>query len=221
MQLAWPFPIEAVIFDMDGLLLNTERVYRSSIIAAASGLGFAFSEEFYQSMIGIAENEILALVEARFGAGFPIDRLLHDCDLQMQERLSVGIPVKPGVVELLDELAARGLPSAVARSTARRKAERHLRDAVLLDRFVAICTREDVARGKPHPDIYHKAASLLGVTAERCLVLEDSDAGVRAAHAAGAMPIMVPDLIPATDVHRKMCVTVAHDLHEVRALLPG
>ncbi len=107
---------------------------------------------------------------------------------------------------------------AVATSTVRRIAEHHLKRAGLLDHFSAVCTREDVARGKPHPDLFLKAASHLGVRAERCLVLEDSYQGVRAAHAAGTMPIMVPDLLPATDELRGLCIAVVRDLHEVRAM---
>src|SRR5262249_16849377 len=119
------------------------------------------------------------------------------------------------------DLAARKLPMAVATSTVRRIAEHHLRRAGLLDHFTTVCTREDVVRGKPHPDLFLKAASTLGVSAKRCLVLEDSYPGVRAAHASGAMAIMVPDMLPATDELRALCVAVARDLHEVRAMFNG
>ena len=137
----------------------------------------------------------------------------------MQRLLETGVPVKAGAAELIGDLAARKLPMAVATSTVRRIAEHHLERAGLLDHFIAVCTREDVTRGKPHPDLFLKAASDLGVRAERCLVLEDSYQGVRAAHAAGAMPIMVPDLLPATDELRGLCVAVVRDLHDVRAML--
>jgi beta-phosphoglucomutase-like phosphatase (HAD superfamily) len=110
---------------------------------------------------------------------------------------------------------------AVATSTVRRIAEQHLRRAGFFDHFGAVCTREDVARGKPHPDLFLKAARDLGVGAERCLVLEDSYHGIRAAHAAGAMPVMVPDLLPATDELRALCVAVVCDLHDVRKMLQG
>ena len=216
---AFPFPVEAVIFDMDGLLLDTENVYRRAMIASASGLGYDFPEAFCHSMVGTAETEIHAILRQRFGADFPIPRLFQDCEVQMQRLLETGVPVKAGATELLGDLAARKLPMAVATSTVRRIAEHHLQRAGLLDHFSAVCTREDVARGKPHPDLFLKAASHLGVRAERCLVLEDSYQGVRAAHAAGTMPIMVPDLLPATDELRGLCIAVVRDLHEVRAML--
>jgi HAD superfamily hydrolase (TIGR01509 family) len=218
-MIAFPFPVEAVIFDMDGLLLDTETVYRRAMIASASGLGYDFPEEFCHSMVGTAETEIHAILRQRFGADFPIPRLFQDCETQMQRLLDTGVPVKAGAAELIGDLVARKLPMAVATSTVRRIAEHHLQRAGLLDHFSAVCTREDVTRGKPHPDLFLKAASDLGVRAERCLVLEDSHHGVRAAHAAGAMPVMVPDLLPATDELRALCIAVVRDLHDVRAML--
>jgi HAD superfamily hydrolase (TIGR01509 family) len=215
---AFPFPVEAVIFDMDGLLLDTESVYRAAMVASASGMGYDFPADFCQSMVGTAEAEIHLILQQRFGADFPIARLFEDCEVAMRQRLDAGVPVKAGAAELIDDLAARKMPMAVATSTVRRIAEHHLKRAGLLDHFSAVCTREDVTRGKPHPDIFLKAASNLGVSAERCLILEDSYHGVRAAHASGAMPIMVPDLLPATDELRKLCVAVVRDLHDVPAM---
>jgi beta-phosphoglucomutase-like phosphatase (HAD superfamily) len=119
----------------------------------------------------------------------------------------------------MDDLAQRGLPRALATSTNRATAERHLRCAALLDRFDAIVTWEDVERGKPHPDLFLKAALEIGVAPRRCVVLEDSPLGIRGAHAAGAMPVMVPDLLAASEELRNMCVAVVKDLYEARALL--
>lgn len=217
----FPFPVEAVIFDMDGLLLDTENVYRRAMIASAAGLGYDFPKEFCHSMVGTAETEIHVILRQRFGADFPIPRLFQDCEVEMQRLLDTGVPVKAGAAELIGDLAARALPMAVATSTVRRIAEHHLRRAGLFDHFSTVCTREDVTRGKPHPDLFLKAANDLGVRAEHCLILEDSHHGIRAAHAAGAMPIMVPDLLPATDELRALCVAVVRDLHDVRAMLRG
>jgi HAD superfamily hydrolase (TIGR01509 family) len=216
---AFPHPVEAVIFDMDGLLLDTESVYRSAMVAAAFDMGYDFPDDFCQSMVGTAEAEIHLILQRRFGEDFPIAGLFKACELEMARRLEPGVPVKTGAAELVDELAARKLPMAVATSTVRRIAEHHLARAGLLDRFAAVCTREDVTRGKPHPDIFLAAAGELGVRPERCIVLEDSYPGVRAAHAAGAMPIMVPDMLPATDELRALCVAVVRDLNDVRAML--
>jgi HAD superfamily hydrolase (TIGR01509 family) len=216
---AFPAPIEAVILDMDGLLLDTERVYRRAFIAAAARLGFDMREELYQGLIGLADNECVALIEDHFGPQLRINqyqRELADC---LQQFLGAGIPLKPGAVELMDELAQRGLPRALATSTNRATAETHLRCAGLFDRFDAIVTWEDVERGKPHPDLFLKAARAIGVAPQRCVVLEDSPLGIRGAHAAGAMPVMVPDLLAATEELRNICVAVVKDLYEARTLL--
>ena len=215
---AFPFPVEAVIFDMDGLLLDTESVYRAAMVASAVAMGYDFPDDFCKSMVGTAEAEIHFMLQQRFGADFPIAGLFKACELEMGRRLEAGVPVKAGAAELIEELAARKLPMAVATSTVRRIAEHHLKRAGLLDHFAAVCTREDVTRGKPHPDLFLAAAGKLGARVERCLVLEDSYPGVRAAHASGAMAIMVPDMLPATDELRALCIAVASDLHDVRAM---
>jgi beta-phosphoglucomutase-like phosphatase (HAD superfamily) len=110
------------------------------------------------------------------------------------------------------------MPLALATSSGRNYAERHLGAADLRRFFDAVATRNDVSRGKPYPDLFLKVADDLRVPPERCLVLEDSHNGVRAAHAAGCLPIMVPDLLEATDEMRELCVLIANDLHEVRTL---
>ena len=171
---AFPRPVEAVIFDMDGLLLDTESVYRAAMVASALGMGYDFPDDFCRSMVGTAEAEIHHMLQQRFGADFPIAGLFQACELEMARRLEPGVPVKAGAAELIGELAARKLPMAVATSTVRRIAEHHLERAGLLDHFAAVCTREDVTRGKPAPDLFLTAAEKLGVRPERCVVLEDS-----------------------------------------------
>jgi HAD superfamily hydrolase (TIGR01509 family) len=215
----FPAPVDAVILDMDGLLLDTERVYRKAFIVAAASFGFELREDFYQQMVGLADNECFALIKDELGPTLPMRQYrsaVADC---LQQFLCAGIPLKPGAVELMDDLAERALPRALATSTNRATAECHLRCAGLLDRFDAIVTWEDVERGKPHPDLFLKAALEIGVAPQRCVVLEDSPLGIRGAHAAGAMPIMVPDLLAATEELRGMCVAVVKDLYDARRLL--
>jgi HAD superfamily hydrolase (TIGR01509 family) len=129
----------------------------------------------------------------------------------------VDLQLKAGVVELLDDLDALGLPRAIATSSTHASVERQL--GGMTGRFQAVVAHGDYARGKPSPDPFLTAAERLGVVPSACLGLEDSHNGVRAAHAAGLMTIMVPDLLEATEEMRGLCVAVAETLHDVRDLL--
>ena len=214
-------PVEAVLFDMDGLLLDTEAVYVDALQAAARALDLEISLEFCHSMVGIASHECNLMIQERYGEGFRIEPFRTHFSAHVKQRFETSIPVKAGVVELLDFLGARGLPLALATSASRATAERHLGRAGLYDRFKAFSTRDDVARTKPHPDIYLEAARRLGVAPEHCIAFEDSNIGLTAAHAAGTMAIMVPDILPPLPEVRAKCVTVVDDLHAALKLLKG
>jgi HAD superfamily hydrolase (TIGR01509 family) len=211
--------IDAVIFDMDGLIFDTERPIRRAVLEAARAVGFEMPEAFYQTMIGVPGPESDLLVKAHFGAGFPFDAYDRACRSGIARALGEGVSVKPGAAELLGELHGWNMPLALATSSGRNHAEHHLAAADLRRFFTAVATCNDVSRGKPHPDLFLKAAGDLGVAPGRCLVLEDSQNGVRAAHAAGCLPLMVPDLLEPNDEMRDLCVLIANDLHEVRSLL--
>jgi HAD superfamily hydrolase (TIGR01509 family) len=212
-------PVEAALFDMDGLLLDTEVLYIEAMQQAARSLGREMALDFCHSMVGVPARECTLMIEAYYGEGFSIEEFRGRFYELLRGLLDAGIPLKPGVVELLDFLAGRGLPLAVATSSERRTAERHLTKAGLLDRFTALVTRDDVERPKPHPDIYLEAARRLGVAPERCLAFEDSNIGLEAAHAAGAMAFMVPDLLQPLPEIRARCVDVLPDLHAALRLL--
>ena len=131
----------------------------------------------------------------------------------------MGVVVKAGVVELLDYLEVAGIPRAVATSSSHPTVRRQLGPNGLDRRFQAVIAAGDYARGKPNPDPFLAAAERLGVDPASCLALEDSHNGVRAAHAAGMMTIMVPDLLEATSEMRGLCVAVTDTLHGVRDLI--
>jgi HAD superfamily hydrolase (TIGR01509 family) len=212
--------IEAVLFDMDGLLVDTESLAMQGLEQAATEMGISAPESFRYAMIGVPADHCRVLVQERFGPGFPTEDYLTAASRHMDAMIEAGaLRLKPGVRCLVSHLEALGIPKAVATSSSRAKAERHLRSTGILDRFDAIVTRDDVARGKPHPDLFLQAAQKLGLRAERCLALEDSYNGVRAAHAAGTTVIMVPDLLPPTNEMRERCALIATDLHAVRPLI--
>lgn len=209
----------AVIFDMDGTLHDTEAVYHAALKQAVQAVGFAVSDAFCHSLIGIPGPESDAMLRDHLGPGFPFTEYDQAYDAYCERALAEGVPLKSGVGELLDALGQAGLKSAIATSASRPWAERHLTRSGLRPRLPVLVTRTDVARGKPYPDVFLRAAELLDLAPEECLAVEDSFNGIRAAHAAGMMPVMVPDLLVPTDEIRALCIHVAGDLLGVRALI--
>lgn len=208
--------IDAAVFDMDGVLIDTEPLYQRAEIAAAAQLGFDMSVALSEKMIGAPHDVGRVLLTDAFGAGFPVDEFNRLCHAEVEAAFQETLPVKPGVIDLLEALRAGGLGRAVATSTASPAAPDRLRAVGLLDYFDTVVTRNDVSRGKPHPEPFLTAAARLGVEPGRCLAFEDSHNGVRSAHAAGMRVIMVPDLLPATPEIRAMCHAVMDSLTAFR-----
>jgi len=209
----------AVVFDMDGTLHDTEVVYHASLKRAVAAVGYAVTDAFCHSLIGIPGRECDVILREHLGSAFPYDQYDRLRAAYINDALDTAVPVKTGAVELLQVLSRSGMKLAVATSATRRSAERSLGRSGLVTYFPVVVTRDDVARGKPHPDLFVLAAERLGVQPEDCLAVEDSLHGIRAAHAAGMMPVMVPDLLTPTEEIRALCVRIALDLHEVNALL--
>ena len=212
-------PIEAALFDMDGLLIDTEAVYIEAYRQAATTIGVEMPMSLCHAMIGVPTAECEILIQEHFGPDFRVDHFQATFRTHADRILADAVPVKPGAVELLEFLASRGLPCALATSSRPTTAERYLGRAGLRAHFKAIATRYDVERPKPHPDVYLEAARRLGVAPERCLAFEDSSVGLTAAHAAGTMAIMVPDLLQPSPEIRAKCLRVLPDLHAALGLL--
>ncbi|MDB5490093.1 MAG: family hydrolase [Reyranella sp.] len=214
---------QAVIFDMDGLIFDTGKLYQEAIIAAADEVGQPMTVAVFQSMIGRPWLRTRQFLVEHYGPSFAVDDFRAAWNRHFDVIVETRLSLKPGVVELLDVLDQLALPRAIATSSAHHTVQHHLAAHKLTDRFRHVVAHGDYTEGKPAHDPYLKAARMLDVDPSFCLALEDSHNGVRsaaaAAAAAGMMTVMVPDLIEATDEIRELCALVLLDLHAVRRLV--
>ncbi len=196
--------LRAVIFDMDGLMLDTERWERAAWREVAAVHGHTLSDEFFASLVGRRESDTAQRMRRHFGARFPFetargqvralfDRWIEHCPA----------PLKPGLEDLLETLQHLGIPLAVASSTSRSRATQRLGE--LAQHFRVSVFGDEVVQAKPDPEIYRRTLAQLGVASCETLALEDSPAGFQAARAAGLTTIVVPDLLPAPEDAPNVC----------------
>jgi HAD superfamily hydrolase (TIGR01509 family) len=214
-----PRPVAGVVFDMDGLLIDTEAVWRDVQMAEAEAQGLDLPLEVVLSLIGRRWQANRRTLQDHFGPDFDVEAYVQATVRRHDAVCRAGVVIKAGVIELLDLLDALGLPRALCTSSDREVVELRLGPNGLLQRFHAVISNEDCTMGKPHPEPYLNAARALGLDPLACLALEDSHSGVRSACAAGMMTVMVPDLLPATAEIEGLCVAVVESLHQVREAL--
>lgn len=215
-----PHDVHAVIFDMDGLLLDSERVALATVALAAAELGVPWRYEVGLALVGLNSKDGPAVIRRHLGDDYPTAELYEAFGRLYELAIAEGrIPLKGGVTELFDVLDGMALGRVVATSTRRSRAEPKLAAVGLLARVHGMVCGDEVACGKPAPDIFLAAAECLGVPVANCLVLEDSNAGVRGALAAGARVVMVPDLLQPADDVRAAGVPQATSLHDIARFL--
>lgn len=205
----------AVVFDLDGTLIDSEALVKEAHFAACARLGVTMSEAQFLALVGMHREANDEMLRRYYGADFPLEDFIAATRAHVGERVA---PLKPGAAELMDALDELGLPYGLATSSRRPWVERHFAAHALTHRFRAVVTRQDCIEGKPHPEPYLNAARLLGASPANVLALEDSHAGVASACAAGCMTVMVPDLLAPTEDQRSRAL-VLDSLYEVARLL--
>jgi len=206
----------AVIFDMDGLVLDTESTYFIAWQQAANAMGYEFSDDFCLSLSGLHYNDIEPKLIEYCGAEFNLqafNRLSGDC---WRDHVDVyGIRIKHGFSELLELLIRQKIPYCLATNSRAANALECLELAGIKDVFSIIIARDHVQHGKPEPDVFFKAAEVLQVDISRCLVLEDSHAGIAAASRAGAVSVFIPSIAQADPLTVELCDLMVSDLAQL------
>ena len=213
---------KAIIFDVDGTLLDTEKIYMQAWREAGALFGYTVTEEVLMKTRAVSK----AIAVKAFMDGLGED--FHYEDVR-RERMRIGESMiysaepaqlqKPGALEVLELLKSQGIPMAVASSTAYEQTVSHLDHAGLLGYFQVVVGGDMIQRGKPNPDIFLKAAELLGAAPKDCMVVEDSPAGIKAAYAAGMKPVLIPDVVPANAETIALSVVVLEKISQLPSVI--
>jgi len=199
---------KAVIWDMDGLLLDSERLSHESWVEASQAMGVEVDEVEFRKIIGMNEAGLIAFLHESIGDRVEVPKLSQRVDEIYHEKIADGVPLKKGARHCIEWLSQAGVGQCVATSSKQAIARKKLGHHGLLEHFHSITGGDQVSRGKPHPEIYLTAARSLGIDPELCLAFEDSRHGVHAAAAAGTTVILVPDLA----IHDDESHALAHEI---------
>lgn len=186
--------IKAVIFDMDGLMIDSERLTYKVYDKQMKAMGYDYSEEFYKSSLGMARPEETQLYYDVYGEDFPMEEFWQKTHEVIDEILFTNVPIKKGLLELLKYLKENGYKTMVATSSERHRVDKILACAKVTSYFDDVICGDEVAHSKPDPEIFLKACKKMQVDIKEALVLEDSEAGILAAHDGGIDVICIPDM---------------------------
>ncbi len=207
---------DAVVFDMDGVIFDSERAVMQCWIIIADKYGIEGIEEPYLACTGTTMAKTKEIMLKAYGDDFPYDKYSKEASLMFHEKYDGGrLPMKKGVEDILKYLKRTGRKIALASSTRRQTVLQELSDANIIDYFDEIITGDMVDKSKPEPDIFLLACKKLGVIPENAYAIEDSFNGIRAAFRGGLKPIMVPDLLGADDEMKNLSEAVLLNLNEV------
>ncbi len=213
--------VRGVLFDMDGLVLDTEKLFCRFWREAAAFYGFPMTQEQALGMRALDRRLGEARIQSYFGPGADYTAIREKRIALMEAHIETyGVELKPGIHELLDHLDARGIPAAITSSSPVERIRKYLSFHRLDTRFQVLCSGRQVEHGKPAPDIYIYGAQCLGLSPEGCLALEDAPTGLMAAYRAGCIPIMVPDLDQPDEETEKLLFARADSLLDVVKLIP-
>ena len=207
--------IKGVIFDMDGLMFDTERIWTTLWKPALATLGLPYKEGLDVAARGTAGDTMRAVLRRFYGENCDTDAIIEALHAQAEKAFQAPPPKKPGLDELIAYLEAQYIPMVVASSSRMASILRHLNNWHMTDHFQALISGEQFTSAKPDPEIFLRAAEALGTQPGRTLVLEDSYNGVRAGAAGGFVTVMVPDMAPANDEMRRLYTAECRDLYEV------
>lgn len=203
--------IKGAIFDMDGVLFDTEKIFQKIWHEIAAEYGVVLSEGFARDITGSSGPYMCRIIERYYGVPDG-NVIIEECRKRIRQSLKKEVPKKPGVEEILEYFRSEGVKIAVASSSTKEQIESNLKIAGIRRYFDAITSGKEVVYGKPAPDIFLLAAKRIDCDPKDCYVFEDSENGIRAGVAAGCRTIMVPDLIEPTEEIRKICYGVYENL---------
>jgi HAD superfamily hydrolase (TIGR01509 family) len=207
---------DTVIFDMDGLMIDSENWTFEEYVKVCAEKGYIMDRACYKSIVGYTMTVIRQKFREHFGADFPLEEIISQVHENLDRRFAQeGIPVKPGLMALLDYLKQRRCRMVVATSSDRKRVDAILRRGGLEEYFVDVVCGDEVKNGKPDPEIFLKACEKAGASPETALVLEDSEWGILAAHRAGIPCICIPDMKEPGDESKALTVAVMSSLEEV------
>lgn len=204
---------QGVLFDMDGVLFDTERLASEADVEVGDAMGYPMPQSLINQLIGANSALVKSILMGHFGAAFPYDEYVQRVRAAMDARIEAdGLPIKPGAETALKWLQAQNIPAAVASSSRVETVKSHLARSGFAQYFTAVIGGDMVQNSKPAPDIFIAAAKALGLAPAQCIAVEDSHNGIRSAAAAGCHTVMIPDSLPDTEEMRALAKAVLPSL---------